>query len=224
MRTHGLRHWAWLALVAAWCGVPSYATLRAQGSTRGAPAGDPKLETVVLAGGCFWGVQAVFEHVKGVITATSGYSGGAGNVAHSDMVESGTTGHAESVKLVFDPSRVSFAQLLKVFFLVVHDPTERNRQGPDVGSQYRSVIFYADTTQRRIANAYITQLNVAKTFPKQIVTQLVPLQSFYPAEGYHQDYTAHHMEEPYVVMYELPKIKQLREKFPELYTDHVAHP
>jgi peptide-methionine (S)-S-oxide reductase len=174
-------------------------------------------QTVVLAGGCFWGIQAVFEHVKGVSSATAGYSGGSADTAHYEIVSSGTTGHAESVRIVYDPSQISFGQILKVFFSVAHDPTELNRQGPDEGTQYRSVIFYSNDEQRRIAQAYIDQLNRAKVFSQPIVTQLAALQGFYPAEAYHQDYAEHHPNEPYIAMNDLPKLDHLKQMLPELF-------
>jgi peptide-methionine (S)-S-oxide reductase len=187
------------------------------------PAADEALsktkgsETVVLAGGCFWGIQAVFEHVKGVSSATAGYSGGSANTAQYETVSTGRTGHAESVKVVYDPSQVSFGQILKVFFSVAHDPTELNRQGPDDGTQYRSVIFFASEDQHRIARAYIDQLNGAKAFAGPIVTQVVALQAFYPAEGYHQDYAEHHPNDPYIAFNDLPKLDHLKQTLPELY-------
>jgi peptide-methionine (S)-S-oxide reductase len=174
-------------------------------------------ETVVLAGGCFWGIQAVFEHVKGVTSATAGYSGGLANTAQYEVVSTGRTGHAESVKVVYDPSQVSFGQILKVFFSVAHDPTELNRQGPDEGMQYRSVIFYASEEQKRIAQAYVDQLNGAKAFAQPIVTQIVALKAFYPAEGYHQDYAEHHPNDPYIAINDLPKLDHLKQTLPELY-------
>jgi peptide-methionine (S)-S-oxide reductase len=174
-------------------------------------------QTVVLAGGCFWGIQAVFEHVKGVTSATAGYSGGAANTAQYETVSTGRTGHAESVKVVYDPSQISFGQILKVFFSVAHDPTELNRQGPDEGTQYRSVIFYATEEQKRIAQAYVGQLNGAKLFAQPIVTQIAALQAFYPAEGYHQNYAEHHPEEPYIAINDLPKVDHLKQTLPELY-------
>ena len=174
-------------------------------------------QTTVLAGGCFWGVQAVFEHVKGVISVTAGYSGGAANTAHYETVSAGTTGHAESVKIIYDPSQVSFGQILKVFFSVAHDPTQLNRQGPDTGSQYRSVIFFSTERQLRIAQAYMDQLNEAKVYPRPIVTQVIRLRDFYPAEAYHQDYAVHHPNDPYIVINDLPKVARLREQFPDLY-------
>ena len=174
-------------------------------------------ETVVLAGGCFWGIQAVFEHVKGVTSATAGYSGGSAGTAQYEVVSTGRTGHAESVKVVYDPSQVSFGQILKVFFSVAHDPTELNRQGPDEGTQYRSVIFYASEEQKRIAQAYVDQLNGAKAFVQPIVTQIVALKAFYPAEGYHQDYAEHHPNDPYIAINDLPKLDHLKQTLPELY-------
>lgn len=175
-------------------------------------------ETAVLAGGCFWGVQGVFQHVKGVLSATSGYSGGAAGAAQYEMVSSGDTGHAESVKIAYDPSQISYGQLLRIFFSVAHDPTELNRQGPDAGSQYRSVIFYADPEQKRIAEAYIAQLDAAKFFPQPIVTQVVPLKAFYAAEAYHQNYLQRHPDSPYIVINDLPKLQRLRAQFPDFYT------
>jgi peptide-methionine (S)-S-oxide reductase len=188
------------------------------------PAADATLatakasETTVVAGGCFWGIQAVFQHVKGVISATSGYSGGAASTAEYELVSNGDTGHAESVKITYDPSQITYGQLLRVFFSVAHDPTQLNRQGPDTGTQYRSSIFYASDEQRRIAEAYIAQLDKAKVFPRPIVTQVVPLKAFYPAEAYHQDYFAHHPNSPYIVYNDAPKVANLRQQFPELYT------
>jgi len=175
-------------------------------------------QTAVLAGGCFWGIQAVFEHVKGVVSATSGYSGGAANTAQYELVSTGQTGHAESVKVIYDASQISYGQLLRVFFSVAHDPTQLNRQGPDTGNQYRSVVFYANDEQKRIAEAYIAQLAGAKVFPRPIVTLVVPLQAFYSAESYHQDYAAHHPDNPYIVYNDRPKLARLREQFPDLYT------
>jgi len=187
------------------------------------PAADEPLskskssETVVLAGGCFWGIQAVFEHVKGVSSATAGYSGGSASTAQYETVSTGQTGHAESVRVVYDPSQVSFGQILKVFFSVAHDPTEMNRQGPDDGTQYRSVIFFSSEDQRRIAQAYVYQLNGAKVFARPIVTQIVALKAFYPAEAYHQDYAEHHPNEPYIAFNDLPKLEHLKQTLPELY-------
>jgi peptide-methionine (S)-S-oxide reductase len=174
-------------------------------------------ETAVVAGGCFWGIQAVFQHVKGVRSATSGYSGG--TVEHPDYetVSSGRTGHAESVEIVYDPSQVTYGELLRVFFSVALDPTELNRQGPDEGTQYRSVVFYGNDEQKKIAEAYIVQLDQAKVFPRAIVTQVVALQKFYPAEGYHQNYFEQHPNDPYIVYNDAPKVANLKKEFPELY-------
>ena len=174
-------------------------------------------QTAVLAGGCFWGVEAVFEHVKGVTGVTSGYSGGAAKTAHYEMIGTGKTGHAEAVRVTYDPSEVSYEQLLNVFFSVAHDPTELNRQGPDTGTQYRSVIFYSNEDQKRSARSYIDQLNGDKVFARPVVTQLVALESFYEAEAYHQDYLTHHPHEPYIVINDVPKVENLRKQFPELY-------
>jgi peptide-methionine (S)-S-oxide reductase len=174
-------------------------------------------QTAVVAGGCFWGVQAVFQHVKGVKEATSGYSGGAASAAEYEHVGTGETGHAESVKITFDPAKISFGQLLKVFFSVAHDPTQLNRQGPDTGSQYRSVIFYANEEQKHIAEAYISQLEHARLFPSPIVTQVVPLKGFYAAEAYHQNYATLHPDNPYIAINDAPKVEHLRQQFPSLY-------
>ena len=196
---------------------------QAKEATIPAPAEDMQLaashgeESVVFSGGCFWGVQAVFQHVKGVISATSGYSGGDAKTAEYEVVSSGRTGHAESVKVVYDSSQVTFGQLLHVFFSVAHDPTQLNRQGPDTGSQYRSVIFYADDEQKHIAEAYISQLEQTKSFPRPIVTQVVPLKAFYDAEAYHQDYARFHPDDPYIARNDAPKVEHLREQFPDLY-------
>jgi peptide-methionine (S)-S-oxide reductase len=175
-------------------------------------------ETAVVAGGCFWGIQAVFQHVKGVQSATSGYSGGTVKNPDYEMVSSGETGHAESVKIVYDPSQVTYGELLRVFFSVALDPTELNRQGPDTRTQYRSVIFYGNDEQKRIAEAYIAQLDQAKVYPRKIVTQVVPLQAFYEAEDYHQNYATIHPSDPYIVFNDAPKVANLRKEFPELYS------
>jgi peptide-methionine (S)-S-oxide reductase len=185
-------------------------------------ASAPAKQTAVIAGGCFWGIQAVFQHVKGVISATSGYSGGTKKNPDYELVSSGTTGHAESVQVVFDPSQVTYGELLRVFFSVAHDPTEMNRQGPDEGTQYRSVIFYTSDEEKHIAEAYIAQLDAAKTFPHRIVTQVVPLQAFYPAESYHQDYAALHPDQPYIYFNDAPKVDHLKQEFPDLYTGKRA--
>jgi peptide-methionine (S)-S-oxide reductase len=174
-------------------------------------------QTAVFSGGCFWGVDAVFKHVKGVTTVVSGYSGGDASTAHYDIVSEGTTGHAESVQVTFDPSKVTYATLLKVFFSVAHDPTELNRQGPDEGTQYRSAIWYANADQQKAAQAAIAQLTQEKAYKHPIVTQVVPLKAFYPAEAYHQDYLAHHLTQPYIVYNDIPKVENLKTKYPDLY-------
>jgi peptide-methionine (S)-S-oxide reductase len=174
-------------------------------------------QTAVFAGGCFWGVDAVFKHVKGVTDVVSGYAGGAASTAHYDQVGEGGTGHAEAVRIRFNPAKVSYAQLLQVFVSVAHDPTQLNRQGPDAGSQYRSVIFYTSLEQQKQAVSYLRQLGTSRTFSAPVVTQLVPLQAFYPAEAYHQNYLALHPDQPYIVYYDLPKVAQLRKQFPRLY-------
>ena len=174
-------------------------------------------QTAVFAGGCFWGVDAVFKHVKGVSSVVSGYSGGGAATAQYGVVSTGTTGHAESVKITFDPAQISYGQLLKVFFSVVHDPTQLDRQGPDIGTQYRSVIFYGNDEQKHIAEAYIAQLEQARLFPRPIVTQVVPLQTFYDAEMYHQNYATFHREDPYIDVNDAPKLEHLRQLLPNLY-------
>jgi peptide-methionine (S)-S-oxide reductase len=179
-------------------------------------AGPP--EIAVLAGGCFWGVQGVFEHVRGVRNVMAGYAGGDRASAQYEMVSSGTTGHAESVKIEFDPAEISFGQILQIAFSVVHDPTQLNRQGPDVGSQYRSAVFYADAAQKRIAEAYIGQLNGSHAFSRPIVTRVDPLRGFYAAEDYHQDYLIHNPSAPYIAMFDMPKIENFKRIFPELYS------
>jgi peptide-methionine (S)-S-oxide reductase len=180
-------------------------------------AGPP--QTAVLSGGCFWGVQGVFEHVRGVKRVIAGYSGGEKGTAQYETVSSGSTGHAESVKITFDPAQISYGQILQIAFSVVHDPTQLNRQGPDVGTQYRSAIFYADDTQKHIAEAYIAQLNASHAFARPIATRLDPLKGFYAAEDYHQDYLVHNPTQPYIAMYDLPKIESFRQTFPDLYID-----
>jgi peptide-methionine (S)-S-oxide reductase len=177
---------------------------------------EKKSETVVLAGGCFWGVEAVFDAVKGVSEAVAGYAGGSKANAHYEIVSTGTTGHAESVQVTYDPTQISIGQLLKIYFSVAHDPTELNRQGPDEGTQYRSEIFYTSDEQKRIAEAYIQQLNAAKVFRSPIVTKVAPLQAFYRAEEYHQHYVEHNPHQPYVAYNDLPKLTNLRSEFPEL--------
>ena len=181
------------------------------------PASERLPESVVVAGGCFWGVQAVFQHVKGVTSATSGYSGGTEKTARYEIVSSGATGHAESVRVVFDRSQTTLGQILKIFFAIAHDPTELNRQGPDEGTQYRSVIFVDGDSQKRIADAYIAQLNDAKIYRRRIVTQVVPLPGFYPAEGYHQNYFDKNPFDPYIVINDRPKVENLKKFFPAMY-------
>ena len=180
------------------------------------------MQTAVFAGGCFWGVQGVFQRVQGVSQAVSGYSGGAEKTAMYEMVGSGLTGHAESVKVTYDPNKVSYATLLQIFFSVVHDPTQLNRQGPDSGTQYRSAIFYADAAQKETAEKYIAQLDAAKSYPAKIVTQVVPLAAFYPAEAYHQDYLTLHPTAGYIVYNDLPKIANLKAIFPQQYRAEPA--
>jgi peptide-methionine (S)-S-oxide reductase len=175
------------------------------------------VDTAVFAGGCFWGIEAVFEHLKGVQSAVSGYTGGSTASPSYEDVSTGTTGHAESVRVVYDPSVISYGQLLQVFFSVAHDPTELNYQGPDHGTQYRSAIFYRTKDQQAAAQSYVRQLTTAKTFSKPIVTQIVPLSAFYPAEDYHQDYMAHHPTQPYIVYNDAPKVEHLKTQFPQLY-------
>jgi peptide-methionine (S)-S-oxide reductase len=174
-------------------------------------------ETAVLAGGCFWGMQSVFEHVRGVKQVWAGYSGGVANTAHYEDVSQGNTGHAESVKINFDPAVISYGQLLKVYFAVAHDPTTYYRQGPDRGAQYRSEIFYASPEQEKIAEAYIAQMTANKTFDDKIVTEVQPLKAFYPAEGYHQDYARIHPHDPYIMINDAPKIAALKQQLPDLY-------
>lgn len=177
-------------------------------------------ETAVFAGGCFWGTQAVFERVKGVVQTAAGYAGGSAATATYDQVVTETTGHAESVEVIYDPSRITYGQLLRIYFSVAHDPTELNRQGPDVGTSYRSAIFYTNEEQKRVAAAYIAQLDAAKVFPKPIVTELTPLKGFYRAEDYHQDYALKNPGNPYIQICDLPKIHALKEQFPDLFVDH----
>jgi peptide-methionine (S)-S-oxide reductase len=177
-------------------------------------------EVAVLSAGCFWGVQAVYEHTRGVLSATSGYAGGNAETAHYEIVSSGNTGHAESVKVVFDPSQITYGQILMIFFAVAHNPTELNKQGPDWGTQYRSGIFYASAQQEKIADAYIAQLDAAKIYPQKIVTQVAPFKEFFPAEKDHQDYLKHHPDNPYIVINDLPKLANLKKLFPELYREY----
>jgi peptide-methionine (S)-S-oxide reductase len=185
-------------------------------------ASHPGKETAVFAGGCFWGTQSVFERVKGVIDTTVGYSGGSKDTATYAQVRTETTGHAESVRIDYDPSKITYGQLLRIFFSVAHDPTELNRQGPDVGPSYRSVIFYANDDQKRLSEAYIAQLDAAHAFARPIVTQLVPLKGFYDAEHYHQHYADLNPDNPYILVCDRPKIAALRQQFPELFQEYKA--
>jgi peptide-methionine (S)-S-oxide reductase len=180
-------------------------------------------ETAVFSGGCFWGVQSVYNRVNGVTATTAGYSGGSASTATYGQVTTETTGHAESLKIVFDPAKISYGTLLRVFFSVVHDPTQLNRQGPDVGTSYRSAIFYTTEEQRRVAAAYIAQLDAAQVFPKKIVTQLVPLEAFYDGETYHQDYADKNPNNPYIQICDVPKMAALKAQFPELFHEYNGH-
>lgn len=207
-----------LSLVA--CSSSQAATLPVAAPAMDAPlAASAGKASIVVSGGCFWGVQAVFQHVKGVISATSGYAGGKSETAHYEMVSEGDTGHAESVQVVYDPAQISLGQLLRVFFSVAHDPTELNRQGPDTGTQYRSAIWFSNADQQRIAAAYIKQLNAAKAFGDPVVTQLNPLPAFYAAEAYHQDYARLHPNDLYIAINDRPKVTHLQEQFPKLYIE-----
>jgi peptide-methionine (S)-S-oxide reductase len=216
MMNRRLRKISFLALlaIAAFAAVGAI-PVKAAGDASQSNARSP--QTAVFAGGCFWGVDAVFKHVKGVTRVVSGYAGGGASTAEYEVVSTGTSGHAESVEVTYDPSQVSYNDLLKVFFYAAHDPTELNRQGPDTGAQYRSAIFFTNAEQKKIADDYIAQLDHAKAFPEPIVTQVVPLKGFYPAEAYHQDYLERHPDNPYIVINDLPKLDSLREKFPQLY-------
>ena len=200
------------------CGMVEAAVVVLPDPVSDAPlAAQSSSQTAVFAGGCFWGIEAVFEHVKGVTQAVSGYSGGTAETADYQKVSSGRTAHAEVVQVTYDPSKVSYGQLLKVFFSVAHDPTQLNRQGPDTGPQYRSAIFTVDAAQQRAAQAYIAQLQAAKSFPRPIVTEVVALKAFYMAEPYHQDYVVHHPDQPYIIYNDLPKVAALKKQFPQIY-------
>jgi peptide-methionine (S)-S-oxide reductase len=216
MNRRRLRIVSWLALLAV-AALATVGVVAGEAAESVAPPGVGARRTAVFAGGCFWGVDAVFKHVKGVDRVVSGYAGGQSSTAQYETVSSGTTGHAESVEVTYDPSQVSYSDLLEVFFYVAHDPTELDRQGPDSGTQYRSAIFFTDANQKKIADAYIARLDRAKAFSAPIVTQVVPLEGFYPAEAYHQDYLERHPHNPYIVINDLPKLDLLREKFPRLY-------
>jgi peptide-methionine (S)-S-oxide reductase len=176
-------------------------------------------QTAVFAGGCFWGVEAVFEHTRGVMSAVSGYAGGSVRSPSYEQVSDGNTGHAESVRVTYDPAQVSYQQLLEIFFLVAHDPTQLNRQGPDIGTQYRSAVFYGDEGQRRAAREMVTRLAAMKVWPGKIVTAIEPLKVFYPAEAYHQHYLTQHPDQPYIVVNDLPKLERLKRRYPLLYRD-----
>lgn len=180
------------------------------------------LRTFVLAGGCFWGVQGVYQHTKGVTNAVSGYAGGTADMARYQLVGTGTTGHAEAVQITYDPKQVSLGKLLQIYFSVAHDPTQLNRQGPDSGTQYRSTVFTSEPAERRIVEAYIAQLNAAKVYPKKIATTIEPLKGFYPAEDYHQDYLTLHPNQPYIAINDLPKIENLKKIFADNYRDKPA--
>jgi peptide-methionine (S)-S-oxide reductase len=181
--------------------------------------GSDGIQTAVLSGGCFWGVQGVFQHTAGVTSAVSGYAGGSQMTATYEQVSSGTTGHAESVQVKYDPKRISYGKILQIFFSVVHDPTQLNRQGPDSGTQYRSAIFTTSDEQKKVAEAYIAQLNAAKVYPKQIVTKVGPLQGFFAAEAYHQDYLTLHPNQPYIAYNDLPKVEKLKKLFADNYVE-----
>jgi peptide-methionine (S)-S-oxide reductase len=221
---------SWLVLLVLVAALVLYGRLhRVQAETRvgvPAPQADATLaqksgkETAIFAGGCFWGTQAVFQRVKGVVATTAGYAGGAAANATYDKVTTETTGHAESVKVVYDPSQITYGKLLHVFFSVVHDPTQLNRQGPDVGTSYRSAIFYTNEEQRNLSTKYIAQLNAAGVFHAPIVTEVTPSKGFYDAESYHQDYALHNPDNPYIKVCDLPKIKALREQFPDLFQEY----
>ena len=205
-------------------GLGAYPSAAKDGRAIPAPAldepHDATFEVAVLAGGCFWGVQGVYQHVRGVTNAVSGYSGGDKETVQYETVSTGTTAHAESVKITFDPGKITYGRLLQIYFSVAHDPTELNRQGPDVGTSYRSAIFYTSDEQRRISEAYIAQLEDAHVFGRPIVTQVTPLQGFYNAESYHQDYALHNPDNPYILVCDRPKIAALRQQFPELFQEY----
>ncbi len=215
-RVSALVSWVFSALMVA-CGAAGSAVPLPGPELDVAPAASTGPQTAVFAGGCFWGVEAVFRHTKGVRRAVSGYAGGPADLADYAAVSAGTSGHAESVQVTFDPAQISYGQLLRIFFSVAHDPTELDRQGPDVGSQYRSVIFTTGDEQRRVAQAYVAQLQRTKAFARPIVTQIVALPAFYRAEDDHQDYVARHPNQPYVAINDLPKVAALRTIYPDYY-------
>lgn len=210
--------WAFLLVLAQRVGGASRST-----PTRDAATQHPAVtDTAVFAGGCFWGIQSVFQHVRGVVTATSGYTGGWTDRPTYEQVSTGRTGHAEAVRIVFDPSRISYEKLLEVFFTVAHDPTQRNRQGPDVGTQYRSAVFYTSREQQRVAQTYIARLNNANVFKSPVVTEVTAFKEFFRAEAYHQGYAERHPRDPYIMMYDAPKVANLKRQFPALYVDQLA--
>jgi peptide-methionine (S)-S-oxide reductase len=221
----------WMRGLLALCGVVALFACNGNAAARSpipAPVEDLPLAhaagtaTAVFAGGCFWGTQTVFERVKGVLSTTVGYAGGLAATASYAQVTTETTGHAESVRVVYDPSKITYGTLLRIFFSVAHDPTQLNRQGPDVGTSYRSAIFYLNDDQGRIAAAYIAQLDAARVFPRRIVTEVTPLKGFYRAEEYHQDYALHHPDNPYILVCDRPKIAELRQQFPDLFVDYTG--
>ena len=217
--------WRLSAIIGSFVALAAVAMLRAAPAPVALP--DPSADdglasrssnvSIVIAGGCFWGIEELYQHVRGVSDAVSGYSGGAARDAKYNIVSLGTTGHAESVRVTYDPSKISYGQLLKIFFSVAHDPTQRGGQGPDTGPQYRSVIFYSDDRQKEIATAYLAQLTATQAFKKSITTQVVPLSAFYEAESYHQDYAVKNPWQPYIVMNDAPKVDALRKAFPQIY-------
>ena len=210
---------SWVLFLCGFCATAALAASGFPAPAADLPAASGK-QTAVFAGGCFWGVEAVFDKLKGVTSAVSGYAGGSKSTASYETVSSGRTGHAESVQVTYDPSQISYGKLLQVFFSVAHDPTQVNRQGPDVGTQYRSAIFYNSDEQKRVAEAYIRQLDAAKVYPRPIATQVTQLQGFYAAEDYHQDFIAHNPTNPYVVYNDLPKLDQLKRQYPDLIKHH----
>ena len=212
---------ALLLAVLTFCGMPAIAGSAAPAAAAKVSAATQSraMQTAVLAGGCFWGVEAVFEHVRGVKNVVSGYAGGERSAAHYETVGSGLTGHAESVQITFDPAIVTYGELLRIFFSVAHDPTQLNRQGPDTGTQYRSAVFYTDDAQRNLARSYIGELDKSGKFSGEIVTRVDPLKGFYPAEGYHQDFIAKNPNNPYVMFNDLPKIRDLKRLYPEYYRE-----
>jgi peptide-methionine (S)-S-oxide reductase len=219
-----LRHSVWLAVLLGFgfgqCAQAQTPTRIPVPQTDSSLAKRPGTQVAIFAGGCFWGTQSVFERVKGVVATTAGYAGGSASTATYDQVTTETTGHAESVKVVYDPSRITYGKLLQIFFSVVHDPTQLNRQGPDVGTSYRSAIFFTNDEQRNISNAYIAQLNAAGVFRRPIVTEVAALKGFYDAESYHQDYALHNPDNPYIQVCDRPKVEALRKEFPELFQEY----